>query len=148
MARVGQKLAYDQLVVGAVYVIEVPARVYPPDMDERDEETPPRLVVSRYIGTLRTKSPRNFTFSDVTLTKNGRKVPRLSISGPISTEPLRGDINDLAPRISMTGREVVTEKALSKLSPDVSAQIRKFTGGRHPRRTRKSRRTTRRKRFT
>lgn len=144
MARVGQRLTYDQLVVGQIYKIEAPTLVFPADVDERDEDPgEPEFRVRTWMGKLVTKARTGLIFS--TLPRAGERPARLTIDANVSTAPIQEDSDDLRPRISMTATEVVTQKALSAVNPDVAARIRGFTGGRRRKSRRKHKKTLRRK---
>jgi hypothetical protein len=138
MARIGQRLSFGQLVVGQIYKIEVPNAWYDED-EEGNRVGEPHFVVKTYMGKLVTKGD-TLRFSNVTQQGRVGTIGTLSVPGPVSTDPIGSDPDDTRPRISTTAKEVLTEKALAGVGPDVAAKIRGLMGGR--KKTRKARRKT------
>jgi hypothetical protein len=71
----------------------------------------------------------------------------MSIGLPFSTEPITDNLDDTAVRVSLSGKEMVMQKALSGLPEEPAAKVRGFLGGKKKSRKtrRKGKKTLRRK---
>jgi hypothetical protein len=132
-------LTREQFEPGKYYKIEMPITIRHEDDYGNQLALPNRYVQVRYG-----KFVENRLGAPVFALNPPHSYP-MSIGLPFSTEPITDNLDDTAVRVSLSGKEMVVQKALSGLPEEPAAKVRGFLGGKKRKTRRKGKKTVRRK---